>query len=274
MNQTGVMPDLFHDIRLFAFDLDGTLYHGEQAIEGAHATVSGLQSRFQVVFFTNNSTKSKRQIFAKLNRLGFVCQLEDVYTAASSTAVFLREAGLDRVYLIGSQGLADEILAHGVTLAPAEIADVVVVGLDTEFNYPKIADALAILRRGGRFVVCNEDAAYPVEEGRWLPGCGAMVGAIRGSSGRVPDIIVGKPDIYMLREMANARHLEPHQIVVVGDSWPSDIQMANRYGSPAIWIQIGEEPISTTEGVVRVRDHATLQHYCQVGQSAESLVAN
>ncbi|MBF0436865.1 MAG: HAD-IIA family hydrolase [Magnetococcales bacterium] len=250
------MNALFQETRLFAFDLDGTLYCGAQVVAGALETVALLQEQFRVVYFTNNSTRSRKAIHAKLQQMGFVCSQSEVYTSAYFTARYLQRTGMERVYVIGSRELTEEIEEQGVECTVESRADALVVGLDVTFNYQKIADGLTVLRRGGRFVACNEDCSYPVEDGRIMPGCGAMVGSLRGASGREPDVVIGKPNTYMLREMVCDQDLAIHQVAVVGDSLESDVRMALNVACPAVWLHA--EASKEMFGVVRVADHGEL----------------
>lgn len=230
------MDKHFRNIKLFAFDLDGTLYLGDNAIPGAVELIRELRKSYQVVYFTNNSTKTIRQLTEKLTGLGFACGPTEVYSSAAATADYLKESGLNDLYLIGSSGLQSEVEARGLIIRSAELARNLVVGLDSEFNYQKISAALAIIQKGGKFIACNEDRNFPVGEGKLLPACGAMVGAIAAAADKRPDFVVGKPNSYLLSRLAAEHSVEAGEIMVVGDSYDSDILMALNYNSKAVLI--------------------------------------
>ena len=229
--------DLFlKKIKLLAFDLDGTLYMGDKAMAGAAELIEYLQGRYQVAFFTNNSAKTIDELHGKLNRLGFRCKINEVYASSTATGLYLKETSIDNIYIIGSKGFREELKRLGLNTIDDETAENLVVGYDPELNYGKITTALTILLNGGRFVVCNEDEYYPVGGNRFLPGCGAMVGAIVGAVGKTTDYVVGKPNTYILSRIANAFYVEHDEILVIGDSYGSDIKMAMNYNSKAIWV--------------------------------------
>ena len=98
-------------IKLFAFDLDGTLYLGEKAVPGAVELIQYLIKDYQVVYFTNNSTKTRQQIRDKLKRLNIPSEINQIYTSSSATVAYLREAGLDNLYVIGSHEFRSEVKA-------------------------------------------------------------------------------------------------------------------------------------------------------------------
>lgn len=223
-------------VKLFAFDLDGTVYVGDHQVSGANELIEYLRKNYDVAFITNNSTKTVHQIHGKLNNVGISCNPDEVYTASSAMASYLKEFDINRVFVIGTQGLRDEIERQGIRVAERDVAEHLVVGLDFGITYEKIADALAIVRKGGKFIACNEDMSFPVGENMVLPGCGAMVGAIEASSGRRPDYVVGKPNTYLLSKIAEKYKVKPHEVVIVGDSYESDVRMALRYGSKAILV--------------------------------------
>jgi len=230
------MLEITGKIKLFAFDLDGTLYIGENIILGAVELIEYLRRKYKIAFFTNNSSKTRREVCEKLNRLGIKCKLNEVYTSSSAITLYLSESGIDDLYVIGSDSFRSELADKGLRIVDVTSAKNLVVGLDLDFNYKKIADALSVLLKGGKFIACNEDCSFPVEEGRSIPGCGAMVGAIAASVNRRPDFIVGKPHIYILSIIAKDYKIEHDEIIVVGDSYESDIMMALNYDSKAILV--------------------------------------
>lgn len=251
------MFEIAGKIKLFAFDLDGTLYMGENAVAGAVELIDYLREEYQVAFFTNNSSKTGREVYEKLNRLGIKCKLDEVYAASSATAAYLKEVGIDDLYVIGSEGLRSELEGSGLRIRNDDSARNLVVGLDFDFNYKKIATALSVLLKGGKFIVCNQDGSFPTGENRYMPGCGAMVGAIAASAGKSPDFIVGKPNMYILSKISKAFGVEHHQIIVVGDSYESDIMMALNYNSKAILINsegnVSNEKVLAIENLHKLR---------------------
>ena len=227
---------MLSNIKLFVLDLDGILCIGNNIIPNAVELVSYLRKNYKVVFFSNTSGKTSFQVCEKLNRLGINCIKEEVFTASSSTALYLKENNIDNVFVIGSNDFKDEIKSQGISIIQNALADNLVVGLDTKFNYRKIDIALSILLKGGKFIVCNEDRYYPIENYKYLPGCGAMVGSISSIANRKPDFIVGKPNIYVLEKISEMYKITNKEMVVVGDSYESDIQMALNYNCKSIFI--------------------------------------
>ena len=230
------MFEILSNLKLFAFDLDGTIYLGENLIEGAVDLVCFLKKKYSVVFFTNNSTRTREEIHSKLKKMGFDCYLNEIFTSSYATAKYLDESNLDNVFVIGSDGLRSEILGNGICIVDNDSAENLVVGLDFDFSYKKIETAMSILLNNGKFIACNEDGFFPIGGNRYMPACGAMVGAIAVASNRDSDFIVGKPNTYILSKIEEEYEIEHHEILVVGDSYESDIMMAKNNNSKAILV--------------------------------------
>lgn len=215
-------------IRALALDLDGTVYRGNSAVEGARDAISTLINlNYQVFYFTNNSGKNRQQIVNKLNRLGFPAKPQNTYTTSYAISKYLLQKKLKNIYVIGTYGLKRELLSCGIKIKDSSTVCAVVVGLDPYFDYDKITMALEAINNGAKLIVANSDPSYPVEGNRRLPGCGAMVAAITAATLHEPDFSVGKPNTYMLDLLCKEHKLSPKEICIVGDSPESDMKMAN-----------------------------------------------
>ena len=247
-------------IRAVAFDLDGTIYLGNTPMDGAVETVACLEGLgIRIIYFTNSSAKSRLELFEKLLRMGLTPRLEEIYSAGFAAAKFAVESGVSSVYCMGTRGLRSELEGAGLTLTDQATADAVVIGLDPDFTYKKLGEVLRFRNADVRLIACNRDRSYPVNETKWLPGCGPMVAAVEESLGRKVDAVVGEPGTYMMSLLAADFGLSSRQILVVGDSRESDIEMALRYGSPAVWIRTDGE--AAPESVVAVRTISELARF-------------
>ena len=170
--------------------------------------------------------------------MGIAAGEEEVITSAYAAAVLMADYVPTDVFVIGSDGLRKEIAATGAHIVSRvdEPCDFLVVGFDRAFTYDTISEALDVPSCGAKFIACNRDAQFPVENSRFLPGCGAMVGAIEAVIGKKPDCEVGKPRPFMLKMVARRTNLRPEEILVIGDSLETDIAMAARFGSPSCLI--------------------------------------
>ena len=125
----------FEKIKLFAIDLDGTLYFGKNVAPGANELIEYLREKYKIAFFTNNSSQNDNEVLEKLNGMGIKCSNDEIHTSSTATVSYLKESGIDNIYVIGSDSFRTELESNGLRIVDNSSADNLVVGLDTEFNY-------------------------------------------------------------------------------------------------------------------------------------------
>lgn len=224
-------------IKAIAFDLDGTIYFGDRVAEGAIDTVNFFKDQgIKIIYFTNNSS-SRRQVYLKLINMGFNLNISDVYTSGYACALFVRHLKFQNMYCLGSPGLKEELKDQGIgTLNEGNEVEAIIVGLDKDFDYERLATALNLWKTGVRVIACNRDRAYPIENGKIMPGCGAIVAALEAASGKTVDDVIGKPNTFMIDLVTRDLELDRNSILIVGDSEDSDIEMARKSGCPSVLI--------------------------------------
>jgi len=238
--------------RAVIFDLDGTIYYGDELALYAQEVVSHLQSDgYEIIFFTNNSTKTRQEIFEKLISLGLDVSLNKIYTSAYASALYMASQGVKKVFLIGSEGFKQELYLQGVEIVSPLEAEVVLIGMDTTFTYETIAQALLAVENGAKIVASNVDKNFPVEGGILRPGCNAIVASLLGSCDAQLNFIVGKPNSYLLEIIVQDFNLNSKKICVVGDSLESDIAMADNYGCQSILVSYDGVNLHDVERIVK-----------------------
>ena len=231
-------------IRAYVMDLDGVMYRGKRPIPGAREFVMHLREKGKLVrFLSNASFLSRITIARKLCSMGVECDEDEVITSGQAAAHYINARfGKCSVFVIGEQGLVDELGLQGLRVGK-EGARAVLVGLDRNITYKKMADALDLLRSGAAFLACNSDATYPVED-RIMPGAGAMIGSLEYSSGRKARIL-GKPNPFIMRLCLRSLGLKASEVAIVGDRLETDVMMANAVGAFSILVLTGVSNRST-----------------------------
>lgn len=225
----------------FLFDLDGTVYVGDELLPGSKETLSRLRrDGKEIRFLTNDPRPTREQLRRQLVSLGVEVRREELVTSGWSTASYLAQEGVRSAYVIGSRGLASEIGAVGVEVIDRGPCEAVVVGSDEHVSYTHLRQASRHIFKGARFVATNADATFPSPKGP-LPGTGAIVEALRVTTSREP-VVVGKPFAAMfdiaLRDLAAGRD----RTLMIGDSLESDITGAHRAGIAGVLVarEIGQ----------------------------------
>jgi HAD superfamily hydrolase (TIGR01450 family) len=267
--------------RLAIFDLDGVVYRGQHPVPGAAALINALHHRGLLVrYATNNSMASREAYVERLAAMGVRASVQEIVTSTSATIGYLQHHLPDarRILAVGSPAMIGELRAAGLEVTPAaELAspdyqgeplpirvDAVVVGLDQDYDYGRIAVAATAVRKGAAFIATNADLRYPTRHG-FLPGAGSLVAAIRAASGDLAPVVVGKPEPAIFAEILEDAGLPPDAAVVVGDNPDADIVAAHRAGIFSVLILTGVADPATAETLrgeqqpeVVVPDHAAL----------------
>ena len=235
--------------RAVLFDLDGTLYRGETPIDGAVETDLALRERGVLVrYVTNNATLELSAFAAKLRRMGFPAEPEEIASSASGTATHLSEENVRSAFVVGMPGLVRTLRAAGVEVVNADAeglvdpdprrAEAVVVGLCRTLTYDLLWGAMETIGGGARFVATNPDATFPLEGGRLSPGAGALVAAVQAGSGVEP-FVVGKPKPFLIESILREAGLRPTEALVVGDRVDTDLAAGRAAGCPTYLVLTG-----------------------------------
>jgi HAD superfamily hydrolase (TIGR01450 family) len=226
------------EMRGLVFDLDGCVWTGEVLTPGAAEVLALIRRQGKgLCFLTNNSRARARTMQAKLERLGVEAKEAEVLTPLEILGeVVAQRWGPSRVLAIGGPELAAVLVEAGHSLVPVDAyrdATVVVVGNDFDFSYERLTAAARAVDAGAVFVTPNIDPRLPMEDGQFLPGCGAIVEAVASAAGARP-IVIGKPEPPLFELALQRMGLTVDEAAMVGDSIDSDVRGARRVGMTAV----------------------------------------
>ncbi|KAH0542556.1 hypothetical protein FGG08_003061 [Glutinoglossum americanum] len=241
----------------FLFDCDGVLWSGDTPLEGAPEALDMLRKKGkQIVFVTNNSTKSRVDCKKKFDTIGIAASVDEIFGSAYSTAIYisriLRLPRDEKVFVLGESGIEAELHSEGVSfiggtdpdlrrdMQPSDYAGlasgaaldpavtVVLVGLDFHTSYIKLATAFYYLRRPGvRFLATNVDATFPHSHGLF-PGAGSisapLITMIRSVNLELEPLPLGKPSQAMMDAIEGKFKLDRSRTCMVGDRLDTDIK--------------------------------------------------
>jgi HAD superfamily hydrolase (TIGR01450 family) len=238
----------------YVFDLDGTIYLGDELLPGARRLVEALRERRAAIrFVSNNPTRDPEQYAAKLARLGLPTPVEDIVTTTvTMTRWLLHHRPGAVVFPIAEEPLRRALADAGIRTSedPGEI-DVVVASYDRDFHYRKLQiafDAIRVHRRA-TLVATNPDRFCPLPGGRGEPDCAAVTAAIEACTGATCEAIVGKPDRAMLDAALRGLDLAPAECLVIGDRLGTDIRMGLDAGAPTALVLTGDTTADDLRGL-------------------------
>lgn len=247
---TGQIPPINQDqqhmlpqIRCFALDMDGTVYLGEQWIDGALDFLHRIEETGRsYVFVTNNSSKNAAVYVDKLHRMGLDVGEDKIVTSGQATIWYLQNHFPGKkVFLLGNPLLQEEFAQAGILLEE-DHPDVVVTAFDTSLDYRKMCRVCDHVRDGLPYLATHPDYNCPTETG-FIPDAGAIHAFIHASTGRWPDRIIGKPNGDIIDYLTSRVNVEREETAMVGDRLYTDIAAGRNNGLKSILVLSGEADI-------------------------------
>lgn len=245
-------PEEFYDA--YVFDMDGTIYLGDDLLPGAARMITELRRRdIPVRFLSNNPTKDPEQYAHKLESLGLPTDVADIANTVVTTTRWLADHHPDAVlFPISEEPLKRALRDAGFRLSedPAEI-DIVVASYDRTFDYRKLQIAFdAIWFHKRAFLIqTNPDRFCPFPGGRGEPDCAAITAAIEACTGATCEVSLGKPEPIMLIEALRGLDVRVEHCVMVGDRLQTDIAMALGTGMVSALVLTGEATADDVRGL-------------------------
>ncbi|KAF2095738.1 2-phosphoglycolate phosphatase [Rhizodiscina lignyota] len=237
---------------VFLFDCDGVLWSGEYLFPGTAETIEMLRAKGkQLVFVTNNSTKSRADYKKKFDSKGITASAEEVFGSSYSAAVYISrilklQPPKNKVFVLGETGIEQELQAENIPyiggtdpalrrdIDPSDfehIGDgsaldpnvgVVLAGLDFHINYLKMSLAFAYLRKGALYLATNIDSTLP-QAHSLFPGAGSVGAGVAKAFGKDP-LALGKPSQAMMDAIEGKFKFDRSKTCMVGDRLDTDIR--------------------------------------------------
>jgi HAD superfamily hydrolase (TIGR01450 family) len=229
----------------YVFDLDGTIYLGDELLPGAKRLILKLRELGKrVIFLSNNPTKDPGMYAEKLGKLGLKTPASEIVnTVVTMTRWLLSNHPEATVFPISEEPLKNSLSEAGIRMSenPEEI-DIVIASYDRGFDYRKLQiafDAIWFYERA-MLITTNPDRYCPFPGGRGEPDAAAIVAAIEACTGKKCQVNVGKPDPIMLETIMDLIGLDAKDCVMSGDRLYTEIRMAKAAGMPSAVVLTGE----------------------------------
>jgi len=233
-------------------DCDGVLWRGDEPIEGSTEAVQRMKAAGKRLYFiTNASARSRREVAERISRqLGAPVAADEVVTSGSVVAAVAASCGVKSAFVIGAEGLREEMQLAGVEAVNPRLSDhfdetsfcavaeslpavgAVVVGHDEDFSYTKLALASVLLQRGGTdclLLGTNPDVGNRAPSGYLIPEAGSLIPAVEAASGRKARV-VGKPSADVILQLLQKTGFDPARVLMVGDRLDTDIRFGHAGG--------------------------------------------
>lgn len=234
-------------------DLDGTVYHDGEPIDGALDGIDRLQSLPDgVLYVSNHPGHSSQQYVDRLAAIGIETQRDRILSSGIVTTEYLANAhSEDSVFVVGSAGLREQLQAAGIRCCDdPTVADVFLASWAPEFAYGDLVDALRAFEREIPFYGTDPDRTFPGSDGRPVPGSGSIIRAIAETTEREPDQIFGKPSERMIDAITNRLTNLTEEYLLIGDRIDTDIALGEQAGMTTVLVKTGSDKDTTPNATV------------------------
>lgn len=231
-----------NEIKLFLFDMDGTLYIGDRLFDFTKQLLERIKNAGKkYLFITNNSSKSVNAYVEKLRLLGIEAETDDFLTSSQATACYLKENYSDKtLYVCGTESLKTELRENGFEITDdTENTECIVMGFDTELTFKKLEDISKMLcTRDLPYIATNPDYVCPTEYGS-VPDCGSVCDMIYNATGKRP-FVIGKPSPFMIKLAMKKENCKQKETAVIGDRIYTDVKSGLNAGVLSVLVMSGE----------------------------------
>jgi HAD superfamily hydrolase (TIGR01458 family) len=230
------MPDLC-GIKGILFDLDGVLYVGLKAIDGAIDAVkktraSGIACRF----VTNTSTLSLTSLHQKINALGFDIAREEIVSAPQAALLYLKRQPNPVCRLLLAEDVKKDFLQF--QQSDSEADHIIIGDIGDAWSYALLNEVFNCLIKGAKLIAIHKNKFWQTENGLQLD-IGAFVTALEYAS-CTQAMIIGKPSPDFFRIALDDMGLEPMEAAIIGDDIDADVGGGQQAGLRGILVKTGK----------------------------------
>src|SRR5664280_268213 len=236
-------------------DIDGVLTVSWKPLPGVGGALGRLrEAGISMVFVTNTTSAARSSIATKLQRAALVVDINEILTAASTTAALIhRDHPGARCWMVGDSDVAadlDEINLVGVEESPEVI---ILGGAGPEFDYLTLNRIFRMAMEGTPVIAMHRNFYWMTKDGLQLD-TGAFVGVIEQATG-IEVSVTGKPSPACFARALEMLDLSPDEVAMVGDDLYTDVLGAQTMGIEGILVRTGKFRSETLAGSSVSPDH-------------------
>lgn len=252
------------DIKCFLFDMDGTINLGNTLIAGMDEFFGQLKAKGKTFYLvTNNSSKDHAHYVKKMSKMGIEVEQKDVLISSDALTYYLGKASPKaKLFVLGTPELKGTITKAGFELVDPSVTEpeFVILGFDMTLAYDNLSTACRLIDKGIPYIATHPDVRCPIENGEFIPDCGAMIELIKTATGISPLDVLGKPYHYMIDLLMERTGFKKNEIAMVGDRLSTDIAFGLNNNILSVLVLTGEATLEDVErGHIKpdiILDHA------------------
>lgn len=217
------------------FDLDGVFYVEQQLIAGGIDCLRWLNERqIPYRFVTNNTTMCRKDLTAKLRRLGLEVDEQEIMSANYAGVLLLDQRGFKRCRLVLRPAAQQDYPTNCL-----QNPDAIVIGdIGNRWDYDLLNELMNQVLEGAEIIALHKGRYHQGTSGLLLDS-GAFVAALEHATGKQA-VVVGKPNPTFFELASNTFGCNPDELLMVGDDLINDIGGAMQMGMHAVLVQTGK----------------------------------
>ncbi|HEI9846552.1 HAD-IIA family hydrolase [Morganella morganii] len=227
------------DYKCYCFDLDGTVYVGEEVIPQVINSIKYLKENNKIVkFISNNSSKSNSEYLLKLKTIGIDCAIDDIKLSTDSVISYLKDRKVSKVYVLGTKSLQKQIIDAGFEFC-SHSPEFIIVGYDNELTYSKLKNTCRLINNNIDYIATHCDIFCPSEDGP-IPDIGTIISTLEKTTNISPYKTFGKPNSDLIDLILKENKLKNSDILMIGDRLYTDILMASNANVDSVLVLSGD----------------------------------
>ena len=228
------------DVKGFLIDLDGVLYVGDTALEGALQGIDFLKERgYRFRFVSNTTRKCRRTLAKKLRLFGFAVDETSIFTPPLAAIAWMKAEGKHRCMLLTTGDVYKDFEQWCNTRVGSGPVDYVVVGdAGDTMTYRNLNRAFRVINDGAEIIALEKDRFWMTPEGLML-SAGPFVAALEYATGKSATVM-GKPSRDFFSMALSDMGLPACDVVMIGDDIVTDVGGAKNAGMRAILVRTGK----------------------------------
>jgi HAD superfamily hydrolase (TIGR01458 family) len=224
-------------VKGYLIDLDGTLYVGENLIDGAQEFVHALRERgIPHAFVTNVTSRPLAALLQRIRAKGLDIAPESVLTAPLATKRFLDRESIGPCYFLTRPSLIEDFAGHPQREQEAEA--VVVGDMGNLVTFQHLNTAFRLIRGGAYFVTMSRSRYFRDVDGMSLDA-GSFVALLEHATGKQA-VVTGKPSEEFFQSALEQLGLSPKEVAMIGDDLETDVGGAQAAGLRGVLVLSGK----------------------------------
>jgi len=205
------------------------------AIKGSIEAITRCEAAgIKIVFLTNESQCTRKDLHDKLTRLGFTMPEDSIMPPALAARHLVEKQNL-RVHLL----VHSKVLPDFAGLA-TDNPNCVILGDAVElFTYENLNQAFRLVKEKNCELISLGKGKYYREDSELTLDVGPFTAALEFACEKKA-IVCGKPDAQFFKAGLDSLQLEADQVVMVGDDIVSDVGGAQKAGIRGVLVRTGK----------------------------------